>query len=129
MKVHPFLSVCLVLTLLAASLLPASAAPLSQTPPEPNLPESINEPDDYSILSCNGTGISGDLADLRGIVFTVSSAFRSIQVRMDGAEAGTYSFTAQLFRSSGFTGNPEFSLPVSFVLPTTASPPYLPVNE
>lgn len=128
MKFHPFLSIFLILTLLAASILPASAAPLNQTPPDPNSPESINEPDDYSILSCNGTGITGDLANLRGIVFTVSQSFRSIQVRMAGAEAGTYFFTAQLFRSSGFTGNPEFNVPMESVLPASSSNPYLPVT-
>ena len=128
MKVHPFLSAFLILSLLAASVLPASAAPLNQTPPDPNSPESINSPDDYSILSCNGVGTGGDLADLRGIVFSVSQAFRSIQVRMAGAQPGTYYMTAELFRSSGFSGTPEFSVPVNFVLPAIGSVPYLPVT-
>jgi hypothetical protein len=60
-----------------------------------------------SILSCADVGTGGDSADLRGIRFTVNHSFKYVEVRMAGADAGSYSFTAELRRSTGFTGAVE----------------------
>lgn len=128
MKVHPFLSAFLILSLLAASFLPAAAAPLNQTPPGPNSPDSTNSPDDYSILSCNGVGSGGDLASLRGIVFTVSQSFRAVEVRMADTSASSATITAELRRSGGFLGEPDFTVTKGVDLPATGAPPYLPVT-
>lgn len=129
MKFHPILSFLLVFTLLSASLLPASAAPQAQTPPDPESPDSVTAPDDYSILSCIGTGTGGDLAGLRGIVFTVSQSFRSLELRMaDSLLEGAATFTAELRRSGGFLDSPDYTTSVNMVLPSIGSPPYLPVT-
>ena len=62
---------------------------------------------------------NGDLAEFRGIRFTVDESFVAVEVRMDGRAAGTYNFTAELRRSTGFTAPVEASSPVSVVLPGT----------
>ncbi|HEV57326.1 MAG TPA: hypothetical protein ENN87_07485, partial [Phycisphaerales bacterium] len=54
-----------------------------------------------TILACEEVGITGDRADLRGLAFTVRLDFASVGVRMNGAVAGSYEFTAELRRSSG----------------------------
>ncbi len=50
-----------------------------------------------------GAGTGGDVAS-RGIQFNVSQSFVSVDVRMDGSVAGVYTITAELRRSTGFTG-------------------------
>ncbi len=133
MKVHPFLSAFLILSLLAASFLPAAAAPLSQTPPGPDSPASVAALDEYYILSCPGIGTGGDLASLRGIVFNVSETFRSVTVRMADTVTGDVApipatFTAELRRSGGFIGDPDYTTSVEIPLPSIARTPYLPVT-
>jgi V8-like Glu-specific endopeptidase len=60
------------------------------------------------ILECPGPGTGGDRADLRGIRFTVARDFSAIELGMDGREPGTYSFDAELRRSTGFLGPADF---------------------
>ncbi len=60
------------------------------------------------ILSCTSTGTGGDLAD-RGIRFTVSHPFQKIEVRMAANAAGTFKLSAELRRSTGFTGGADYA--------------------
>lgn len=77
------------------------------------------------ILECDGVGLGGDLAGLRGIRFSVAQSFVAIEVRMDGREPGTYNFTAELRRSASFDGPVEATSAQTAVLPgTEASTPY-----
>lgn len=57
-----------------------------------------------TVLECAATGSGGDIASLRGIQFNVSESFVSVDVRMDGSVGGVYTVTAELRRSTGFTG-------------------------
>ena len=130
----------IILIVLALSLVWGGVSPaLAQNPGQsaaglqegsPQAPDSLapDSVDMVPVLACNGTGISGDQAALRGIVFTVSQGFSAVEVRMAGAVAGTYFFTAELRRSSGFTGPADYSQNVSIDLPLTGAPPYKPVH-
>lgn len=92
-------------------------------------PTAPNAPEDYPILKCMGTGITGDRADMRGIRFSVNQNFSSVEVRMVGSVSGSYSFTAELRRSTGFLGAAEASKTVSVSLSGTPSvTPYTPVT-
>lgn len=96
---------------------------------ETQTPSASDSPDAFPILKCNGTGTGGDRADLRGIRFTVSQEFTSVEVRMSSSAAGSYSFTAELRRSTGFTGAASYSKAVTANIPGTSQvTPYLPVN-
>ncbi len=83
---------------------------------------------DDVILECKVAGVGGDRADLRGIRFTVDREFVAVEVRMDGRVSGTYTFTAELRRSTGFTAAVDASSPVSVNLPGTLVPPYAVVH-
>lgn len=80
-----------------------------------------------TILACEGVGITGDRADLRGLAFTVGLDFASVVVRMNGAAAGSYEFTAELRRSFGFTGPVLAATRVTADIPNTPVP-YHPVH-
>jgi hypothetical protein len=56
-----------------------------------------------AILECPAVGAGGDLADLRGIRFTVDQSFDAVDVRMDGRDPGIFVLDAELRRSTGFT--------------------------
>ncbi|MDJ0866917.1 MAG: thrombospondin type 3 repeat-containing protein [Myxococcota bacterium] len=62
------------------------------------------------ILECDGIGNGGDLADARGIRFTVDRDFSAVDVRMDGTSPGVYLFDLELRRSRGFVGDPEVAV-------------------
>ena len=81
------------------------------------------------ILECPGTGTGGDRADLRGIRFTVSQSFSAVEVRMDANIAGTFTFDAELRRSTGFITTPDaIATGVSVTVPgSTSTTPYQPV--
>lgn len=118
MRSHPILSIFVILSLLLGATVPA----LARAPAEPSTP------DDFPILVCTGTGTGGDLASLRGIRFTVSQSFKSVEVRMAASNAVSYTITAELRQSTGFTGNPLATTLATVNLPSTGSTPYLPVT-
>jgi hypothetical protein len=94
-----------------------------------NSPDEILWPEAIPILTCTGTGTGGDLADLRGIRFTVSQSFDAIETRFDASSPGTYSFTAEIRRSSGFLGAPIATATASIQLPgSIGHTPYKPVR-
>ncbi len=59
----------------------------------------------------------GDLADLRGIRFTLSEDFQALELFMGASGPGVYVFTAEIRRSSGFDGEPLRQVRVSADLP------------
>jgi len=80
-----------------------------------------------AILECTAVGSGGDLADLRGIRFTVfDQSFDAVDVRMDGRDPGTFVFDAELRRGTGFTAPLEtVAVGVSTgPLPGTGSTPF-----
>jgi len=81
------------------------------------------------VLWCNSVGGGGFNAAFRGVRFTSPDAFTAIELRMEGAVAGDFNFTAELRRSSGFLVAPERIVPgVSVTVPGNfTSHPYLPV--
>ncbi|HEV8573252.1 MAG TPA: hypothetical protein VGR43_00950, partial [Dehalococcoidia bacterium] len=82
-----------------------------------------------AILECAVTGTGGDRADLRGIRFSVSQRFVAVELRMDAFTAGTYTFDAELRRSTGFTAPVEQTIPISVSVPgSPSSPPLTPVH-
>jgi serine/threonine protein kinase len=60
------------------------------------------------ILSCPGTGTGGDLANLRGVRFTVSNSFSKVQIRLAGRSPGLFTINAELRRATGFSGPADF---------------------
>ncbi|MDP2622490.1 MAG: hypothetical protein Q8Q29_01680, partial [Actinomycetota bacterium] len=69
------------------------------------------------VVACDVDGTVGDLSEFRGIRFTVGTSFDSVELRMDGRAGGTYTFTAELRRSTGYTDPVVASVPVSADLP------------
>ena len=69
---------------------------------------TVNTPAEITILQCAGIRITGDLADSRRIRFTVDQPFDAVEVRMDGRVAGSYTFDAELRRSTGFVTTPDY---------------------
>jgi hypothetical protein len=130
MKRHKILSFLLSFSLVLGLVSPAlvvSASPSNRSPEISALDPA--SPDDVPILTCDGTGTGGDRADSRGIRFTVSESFSSVEVRMDAHIAGTYKFNAELRRSTGYLGAADFTQPVSVSVPgNSSSPPYVPVK-
>jgi hypothetical protein len=124
MKKYRILILCLILAFLIVQVAPGSLAGAQGARAAPNAPE------DFPILRCTATGITGDLADSRGIRFTVSQSFKSVEVRMAASVAGSYSFTAELRRSTGFTDEPIATVNVNAgdIPASTAGNPYMPVT-
>jgi hypothetical protein len=116
------MALSLVGILLGGMATPAAAGPSDTHPAQPEAPEDI------PILTCNGTGTGGDQAALRGIRFTVSQSFASVEVRMAGSSAGNYGLAAELRNSNGFTGAPNFTATVNTSLPAIGVQPYKPVR-
>jgi hypothetical protein len=122
MKMYRSFILLMIFTLIAGSFPPglALSAPLEQTQSSPIY---------YPILRCYGIGITGDRADLRGIQFQASSAFQAVELRMAASVVGSYTITAELRRSAGFTDKPIAARIVIVNLPSsTAGAPYLPVT-
>ncbi len=63
--------------------------------------------DEQTILRCDGPGVSGDLAASRGIRFHVDRPFQGARVNLRASTSGSYSFDAELRRSTGFTAPVE----------------------
>jgi hypothetical protein len=124
MNKNRILILSLVLAFLFAQVAPAGLAGTQKDQITPQTPE------DFPILRCTATGITGDLADLRGIRFTVSQSFKSVEVRMAASVAGNYSFTAELRRSTGFLDKPIVTRDVSAndIPLSSAGEPYQPVT-
>lgn len=94
-----------------------TAVPTETLTPTPALPQTI--------LTCPGVGTGGDLADARGIRFTVNQTFTQVKVRMAGGTAGAYNITAELRRSDGFLGAAEAVLSNEIInVPASGSEPY-----
>ncbi len=91
-------------------------------------PDSPLAPEAYPILTCPVTGITGDLADLRGIRFTVAQSFTAIEVRLSAATAGNFTILAELRNSTGFTGPTLATTSTSGRIPHFTTQPYLPVT-
>lgn len=77
-----------------------------------------------TVLECNVVGTGGDNAAIRGIQFNVSQSFVSVDVRMAGSVAGVYAITAELRRSTGFTGPFSAASRSGANLPLAGTPPY-----
>lgn len=124
MKVKRYLISLVILALLIVQVAPASMGGISAARAAPNAPE------DFPILRCTALGTGGDLANTRGIRFTVSQSFKSVEVRMAANVAGSYSFTAELRRSTGFVDNPIAAVNVnaSNIPSSTAGVPFKPVT-
>ena len=73
------------------------------------------------IASCDVVGVTGDLADWRGLKFVVDQSFASVEVRMAGSYAGIYDLTAELRRSTGFDGPVEAAARVHATVAATSS--------
>jgi hypothetical protein len=117
MKPYKLLFIFVILALILGPVLPAQAS-------QPMAGNSPEEADAVPILVCAGTGLSGgDNAFLRGIRFTVSQSFNAVEVRMAGSSAGTYSFTAELRRSSGYITKPIATTNVVVNLVASGSSP------
>jgi hypothetical protein len=71
---------------------------------------------------CDVVGSGGDFANVRGLQFTASANFASIEVRMNPAISGIYDFTAELRRSAGFAAPLLAAVRVSATLPVTQPP-------
>ncbi len=124
MKTKRILILFVILAILIVQVAPASLVGVSPARAAPAAPE------DFPILRCTAAGTSGDLANVRGIRFTVSQSFKSVEVRMAANVAGNYTFTAELRRSTGFIGNPIATVTVNASgIPASGSgTPYKPVT-
>ncbi len=124
MNTKKILFFSLVMALLLAQVAPTGLADnqVAQLSPEAT--------DDFPILRCTATGITGDLANTRGIRFTVNQSFKSVEVRMAASVLGTYNFTGELRRSTGFLDEPiaVINATVSNIPSSTAGTPYKPVT-
>ena len=77
------------------------------------------------ILDCPVIGIGGDNANFRGIRFTVDQTFDSLEFRADGSASGSYTFDAEIRRSTGFVAGLETTVSVTQTLSgTPSSNPY-----
>jgi len=78
--------------------------------------------DEPAILECAGPAPSGggDSAGSRGILFDVDEGFQGVRLNMRASVAGTYSFDAELRRSSGFVVAPEVTVPMETTLVTAS---------
>jgi len=121
MRVPKILILCALFALLLGPATPGQAS----LPAQEDNPQAI---DAIPVLACAGTGTGGDLADLRGIRFTVDQAFQFVEVRLAGSVAGNYVITAELRRSSGFVTTPIATDTISVNLPETGSVPFHPVQ-
>ncbi len=132
MKTCRALIMFLIFSLVLGGVSPAFASPASTHVSKDRATLALNQPDapdDYPILECNANGITGDLADMRGIVFTPPSGFSKLVVRMAATVAGSYYFDAELRRSGGFTDAAEVTKNVTAsVTGNTQSYPYTPVT-
>lgn len=124
MRSKPYLIFFVTLLFLIVQIAPVSRVGVSPASAAPAAPE------DFPILRCTATGTGGDLANARGIRFTVSQGFKSVEVRMAANVTGSYSFTAELRRSTGFVDNPIATVTVnaSGIPSTSAGTPYKPVT-
>ncbi len=80
-------------------------------------PSVIGDPAGFKLLTvptnplpdlvCESPGSAEDFAASRGVRFRASRDFRTAELRFEGSVAGTYTFDAELRRSTGFTDTPE----------------------
>jgi hypothetical protein len=76
-------------------------------------------------ISCAGPGITGDNVAFRGLRFTPGQDFGTVAVALDGSSGGTYTFDAELRRSTGFLGPTVAVLSgVSAEVPGSVANPY-----
>ena len=83
-----------------------------------------DNPDQVVTLECPGIGSGGDRADIRGIVFNTGRDFQRVELRMQGAAAGVYSFTAEIRQSAGFITRPIRTINKKLKITGNLEPPY-----
>ncbi len=82
---------------------------------------------DAAILFCPGTGTAEANAAQRGIRFTVSSAFRGVEVRLAAFPVGDFVIKAELRRGTGFITTPIASATIFIPIENVSgNHPYLP---
>jgi hypothetical protein len=132
MKVNKIIIALLAFSLVWGVISPATAhAYLSSAVQAPAagvhspLQQDGNNPEDFPILRCTGTGTGGDQAALRGIRFKVAENFIGVEVRMAATVAGDYTFSTVLRRSSGFIKKEKEAIVSNTVsVPSSSETPY-----
>nr|WP_321398467.1 hypothetical protein [uncultured Desulfobacter sp.] len=90
---------------------------------------AVVQADPVEILTCSKTGTGGDIAESRGIRFTVDENFSAIEVRMAGNIAGLYSLDTEIRRSTGFTTTVERRVQnITLDAPAAGTVPYAPLR-
>ena len=124
MKISKLVVLAVILSFVLGPVSPALAQPAGRE----NSPASPQSPENYPILVCPVTGITSDLANSRGIRFTVSQNFTAVEVRLTASISGSFTLQAELRRSTGFTDPILATTSATVTLPSGGSLPYKPVT-